>query len=177
MNIAFVSTVLVDRIGWLLIHSLWQFTLVAFAVMVILRMMRRSTAAVRYWTCVAAMAATVIILAATWQFLPADIPQPEAIGNELLATIGSIPADSELPALVNSVRPTIEHPPVEAPVNPAEPIAASSVRAAAAEPATPWLTHFAAAISGWLEELVALWCLGVLLFALRPLGSWYMLYP
>jgi hypothetical protein len=52
----------VDRIGWVLVHSLWQFLLVALAAAVLHRALRRCSAATRYAALLAAMALLVAML-------------------------------------------------------------------------------------------------------------------
>ena len=74
---------LVDRIGWLLIHSLWQYALIALGMMIVLRMLRRRTAAARYTACLMALAAIVIAPAITWQVLPTDKPPQSAVMTDV----------------------------------------------------------------------------------------------
>ncbi len=80
---------LVDRIGWLLIHSLWQYALIALGMMAVLRMMRRRTAAARDTACLMALAAIVIAPAVTWQFLPAHIPPAGSRGERSPGNLGA----------------------------------------------------------------------------------------
>ena len=64
-----------DRIGWVLVHSLWQFALVALLAIVLQRALQRRSAATRYWALLAAMFVMVAVPVATW-FSPwsADAP-------------------------------------------------------------------------------------------------------
>ena len=57
---------LVERLGWVLVHSLWQFALVALAAGVIARAMRRSSSAARYGVHVVAMGVMVVVPLTTW---------------------------------------------------------------------------------------------------------------
>ena len=50
----------------MLVHSLWQFALVALVAIVLQGTLRRRSAAMRYWVLLAAMAAMVLAPAATW---------------------------------------------------------------------------------------------------------------
>ena len=64
-----------DRIGWVLVHSLWQFALVALLVAMLQWALRRRSAATRYGVLLAAMSIAVALPAVTWFLLPpADVP-------------------------------------------------------------------------------------------------------
>ena len=45
----------VDRIGWVLMHSIWQFAFLALAALVIMRVLQRSAATNRYAVLLTAM--------------------------------------------------------------------------------------------------------------------------
>jgi uncharacterized GH25 family protein len=64
-----------DRIGWVLVHSLWQFALVAILAIVLQRALQRRPATTRYRALLAAMFIMVTVPVATW-FSPwsADAP-------------------------------------------------------------------------------------------------------
>ena len=64
-----------DRIGWVLVHSLWQFALVALLAIVLQRALQRRSATTRYRALLAAMFVMVAVPVATW-FSPwsADAP-------------------------------------------------------------------------------------------------------
>ncbi len=68
------STSVVERLGWVLVHSLWQFALVALVAGVAVRAMRRNSATARYGVLVSAMALLVVAPVATWMLLPSDAP-------------------------------------------------------------------------------------------------------
>ena len=52
---------LIERLGWVLVHLLWPFALVALLAGVVRRVMRRSTSATRYGVLVVAMAVMVVV--------------------------------------------------------------------------------------------------------------------
>ena len=56
----------VERTGWVLIHSLWQFALVALLAVAVQWALRRRSAATRYGVLLAAMSIVVALPAATW---------------------------------------------------------------------------------------------------------------
>ena len=156
MLVAFLPAQLVDQIGWLLIHSLWQFTLIAVAVAVILRALHRAAANVRYATGLVGLAAMVVVPMLTYLILPANPFDREAIAlNFPLATgssqwieVAAPPADERARISIGPVTPAVT------------------------ESTAPWWTSLDTRIAPWLEELVAAWCLGVLMFGLRPGWSW-----
>ena len=64
------------RIGWMLVHSVWQATLVALMLAMVLRVGRAWSAAVRYVLCSAAL--ITVVTAATFR-----------IGTSISASLGS----------------------------------------------------------------------------------------
>ena len=60
----------VERLGWVLVHSLWQFALMALLAGVTVRALRRRSAALRYVVLVAAMAVSVAAPVMTWMCSP-----------------------------------------------------------------------------------------------------------
>ena len=80
-----ISHSIVERLGWVLVHSLWQFALVALTAGVIVRVMRRNSAGMRYFVLVAAMAVSVAAPASTWLLLPSDVVAPAANQAEYVA--------------------------------------------------------------------------------------------
>ncbi len=168
---------LVDRIGWLLIHSLWQYAFIALGMMAVLRMMRRRTAAARYTACLAALAATVIAPAVTWPLLPADTSPRAAVVTDSRMTWEPTADDVEAFAATNAttIPPALEPTQLSSAAPPPESVTTPPVAAETAAPAVRWWAPLETAISPWLPELVAVWCLGVLLFAIRPAWSWCLL--
>src|SRR5437899_1130054 len=64
------SITAVERLGWVLVHSLWQFAVAALIAAVVVRALRRRSAEVRYAVLVAAMGVAVAAPMATWMLLP-----------------------------------------------------------------------------------------------------------
>src|SRR4051794_40704034 len=92
------SEVVVERVGWVLVQSLWQFALVALLARVTVGAMRRNSAAARYGVFVAAMAVSVAVPAVTWILQP-EVPSDQSasrgasvMGRDSIATTS--PADS-----------------------------------------------------------------------------------
>ena len=72
MNNFHVPVPLVDRLGWVLVHSVWQFALLALAALVLMRATRRCSAASRYTMLLLALAAMVASPVVTLVVLPVD---------------------------------------------------------------------------------------------------------
>lgn len=65
----FNTQLFAEIVGWTLIHSLWQISLIAFLLVFSLRILKNASANVRYLFSGAALFSTVVILAATFIFL------------------------------------------------------------------------------------------------------------
>ena len=61
-----VVPVWVERLGWTLVHSLWQLAVVAILAAVLLRLLRNRSARLRYAVAVAMLALMAIGPVATW---------------------------------------------------------------------------------------------------------------
>ena len=72
------SQSVVERLGWVLVHSLWEFALVALLAGVAVRALRRSSSSLRYGVLVVAMAMSVVAPLSTWQFTASDVSAPVA---------------------------------------------------------------------------------------------------
>src|SRR3954466_9875250 len=65
---------LVESIGWLLLHTLWQFAAIALVAAALLWLLRRASAETRYWSSLLALCAMVAAPLITWCHLPTRIP-------------------------------------------------------------------------------------------------------
>src|SRR5205085_6546119 len=65
-----LSTAFIERLGWVLVHSVWQFAFIALAALVLERIMRRCSAAARYGALLLALGAMAAAPVATWLALP-----------------------------------------------------------------------------------------------------------
>src|SRR5688572_21279712 len=79
------SESVIERLGWVLVHSLWQFALVALLAGMFVRAMRRNSAATRYGVLVVAMALSVAAPIATWMLSPSDAPPDFLASRRALA--------------------------------------------------------------------------------------------
>lgn len=166
-----------DRFGWVLVHTLWQFALVAVIAVVLQWALHRCTAVTRYWALLAAMSVLVVLPVVTFCLLgSADAPA----GTISLATAEapevnprwepaysspSLPADT---AMMKESGPALSADDVEAASRPEphriDPAPVESVSL---------FSRVQRHIQSWLREIVLVWLVGVFVAALRPLLSWY----
>src|SRR5579863_4441487 len=194
------SEIIVERLGWVLLHSLWQFTLVALLAGIIVRALRRTSAATRYVVLVVAMGVSVGTPIATWFLQPdaADDPASRAASAPGLdQTSHSDPGQSKEPTDASSARPRLLEP-TDAMTQPgpgelsdarphrqpyAVPLAGNSLLESnpnVASPAEPseltWSERAQGILRPWLVWIVSGWSLGVALCSLRPLLGWHTLW-
>src|SRR3954469_3377156 len=65
-----LSAAVVERLGWVLVHSVWQFALIALAALVLQRVMQRASSATRYWVLLLALVTLMVAPVATWLPIP-----------------------------------------------------------------------------------------------------------
>ena len=157
-----------DKLGWLLIHSLWQFAAVALFAFGLQWLLRHTSASVRYRILLAAMGVMVSMPIATYFFIDFDdspvvasklqpIEQPDS--PPLVQPVLVMPQPQQESVMAepgtteNSIsRPVLELQPEKEPLS--------------------LQKH----ISPWLPTIVLIWLAGVILAALRPLLSWYIVH-
>lgn len=166
-----------DRIGWTLVHSLWQFALAAFLAFALQWMLRRRSAAARYRALLLGMALLVAAPTATWFLLPpADVPAAKVEFSPVEKTQNVSPPQLVFPTQPRDDAPALVARPVELPkeIVAAQPPAEPRVSQPAwIDPTSIW----AAAkryVQPWLAEIVLVWLAGVLAAAFRPLFGWRM---
>ena len=164
----------VERTGWVLVHSLWQFALLALAAGVLQWALRRRSAAARYVALLVVMSIVVALPAVTW-FAIGPIERPVRAGVPALAGPSE---NSRLKAELQRA----DFPPLQfgndlpMPAVPAvEQAAAPATIPHEAEPRVQvaWWSIVKTRLEPWLPAVVLVWFAGVALFALRPLASWY----
>ncbi|MDP1797938.1 MAG: M56 family metallopeptidase [Planctomycetaceae bacterium] len=171
------SFALVDHLGWVLIHSLWQFTAISLVAGLIVWMLRRSTSTARYAVWVIAMGWAVTAPGVTWMVLPLEEP----------AVAAAIPQADDLAIFPVPAEPVAEAPPLPAdvtlvgdvvPVNAvvSEPLQVAAVPITETISRPTWSETLTAILHPWMAWIVAGWCAGVGLCSLRPLLGWHMLW-
>src|SRR5262245_9165408 len=82
MTLAFAPAPVVERIGWLLVYSVWQFALIALLMAIVLRVMRRAPAGVRYAVALVGWGLMLMAPALTWSLLPAPTGRIEIVAAD-----------------------------------------------------------------------------------------------
>lgn len=180
MNLEHFQTGVVERLGWVLVHSLWQFTLLALMAALLVRALRNSSSSRRYAALVGLFGIMMAMPALSWLvFAPSPGSQHASISDRNIVARPNEPharrtdssqANSDL---LSRSRPGASS---AAPTAPPEG-KAPRARARAQEigrgdlryAAATWSRSAAQALRPWLSRLVIAWCLGVALFAIRPL--------
>ncbi len=176
--------IFVERLGWVLVHSLWQFTLVALLAGVTVRVMRRQSASLRYVVLVVAMAVSVSAPLVTWQLQPNDVPNVLASraasvlgqeANEVIRPEADAIRLADRPVVVSDAQ--FEVPPLD--IIPTKDVLASQPSISPLAPTKPvmtWSEQATSILRPWLAWIVAGWSLGVVLCSLRPLLGWHTLW-
>src|SRR3954466_2808443 len=182
-----LSAAFVERLGWVLVHSVWQFALIALAALVLQRVMQRASSATRYWVLLLALVTMMVAPVATWLAIPHEGQDAEvsaassedAARPEQADVAGTAEYDRASAPLAQSM-PGVVKPPAAALKKTTA--AATPVESSRPDEQTPTATaySFAALWWGlepvfrpWVHALVIAWCVGVILFAVRPILSWY----
>lgn len=182
-----LSEIVVERLGWVLVHSLWQFALVALLVGITMRAMRKSSAKVRYVALIIALTLTVAAPVVTVCSLPAlssAAPSDSGIasqnGPESLVALD----ESSGPSLQSdSLAASSRHEGEQPEIMPGDSSASTRSRSQAGvrtiqppERTASWSDRAATLMRPWLAWIVAVWSFGVVICSLRPLLGWHMLW-
>ena len=171
-----MKSLFVEQIGWLLIHSVWQFTLIAISVSVVLRLFFLNRNAGRHATCLIGMGLIAVAPIVTYLMLPDyatsghDNVAVQFASPDPSSTVAAYPKIS-VDNTASFAAPSTASPIVAGPA--ASPVAAPPV--AAPPVAASWRVRMNEIVVPWFTTLVPLWCCGVLLFAIRPALSLYTL--
>ena len=163
----FVAHCLVYRLGWSLVHSLWQVAAAAGLLAAVLAVVPRRRANMRYALACAALLAALGAFAAT---LAMSSPPQEAASAEVVAAPGASAGPSPGPAagMFDAAPPPLAWPPDVAPAAP--PPVAPLAPPAPVEPAS-LLDGIRAALTPALPWAVLAWTTGVLLMGLWHAGG------
>lgn len=162
------SSVIVEQLGWVLLHSLWQFAVIVILAHLTMRLLNRQSATARYAVLTAAMTFTVLMPAFTWLLLDVsslESPLPRSLSDKEHDTTlasGSLSGDARFP----DVFPEVAATGVSAEMSGVT----SDVR-----PEAAWTQRATMFLKPWLAWIVACWSIGCMLCAMRPLLGWYML--
>lgn len=174
-----------QRLGWTLVHSIWQVTLLALVAGLVLACLRRHSARLRYNLAVLCLALMLVAPAITWSMVTIAAPAAVPATNEspVAQSLSMSPTDSRssasvpqidttalslgpAPTLSEDGRATLRND--EAPASVPEVSQRSPITAA-----EYGLERVRQVILPWLGQIVAVWLAGVLFCAIRPVaGLW-----
>jgi beta-lactamase regulating signal transducer with metallopeptidase domain len=197
-----VVPVWVERLGWMLVHSLWQLAIVAVLAAVLLRLLRIRSARMRYAVAVAMLALMAIGPAATWCFISVEPVQRvsssrtderSAAGQQVASVVqkpvtteaGSVGFEDARAVAVVAVPLASEVEAMNGSASTSEVNGDSASKTSASarhpdlRPASKAslfresIEKIARAIKPRLPILVSVWLLGVLICSIRPIwGLW-----
>ncbi len=144
-----------QKIGWTLVHFVWQAFAIALLLAVLLKLLRNSSAHLRYLIACGGLALMVCAPVITLQM----IPTPENHPTPAVQPPADL-SDTDAATPVITDMPDIEIPPV-------------SIAPAAS--ALPWQDRFTHTLGAALPYIVAGWLAGVLGLSLWYLGGWTQL--
>lgn len=161
---AFWQMPLVERMGWVLVHSLWQGAAIGLLCALVLLVLRGASPNARYLAACAALALTAAAPVATFFAWP---PKPVAIASprEIVTPVAPRLADAAVspqPAAERTVPPAMR----------AETPARADVQPPTAPPITPPWHLLSASVSQASPWLVAGWIAGVLVLSVRLMAGW-----
>ncbi|MCP4261002.1 MAG: M48 family metalloprotease [Planctomycetes bacterium] len=151
-----LSQEIIQRLGWTLLHFIWQAAAVALILAILVRLLRKSTANLRYIIACFALALIVLLPVITIQLVPVSTPSPAI-------HIAPAPVTIPLPAVEMPASETIviAEPSRPGTVNVAVSIPFKQRAVDTLEPALPYI------VSGWL--------IGVFALSIWHLGGWTQL--
>ncbi|MHC4715161.1 MAG: M56 family metallopeptidase, partial [Planctomycetota bacterium] len=153
-----LSLPLLERIGWTLLHSLWQLSLVAVLAASVLLMLRKASASARYTLALAMLFVMAALPAVTFVLLGDAVTPIDTSAHPAPATpVATVPVPSyETDAPSGAARPALSDVPVvSASPRPAD---VSARLKALFEPFAPYCAVF--------------WFLGVIVLSARLAGGW-----
>ena len=160
-----LSSPIAERLGWMLVHAVWQGALIALVLAGALHLLRRHAPTVRYAACCAALVLLVVLPVATGLLgAPADPPRSASESQ-------SVASEAPRPAAPSAAGPVhvAPKPPAggEADADDAE----VAWTAALSAQLTAWRDAATRAVRPALPWLVAAWAAGLLVAGGRLLGG------
>jgi len=151
-----LSQEIIQKLGWTLLHFIWQAAVAASLLAILLRLLRKSTPSLRYILACLALALIVLLPIITIQLVPISAQHPAA-------HIESSPVPIVLPTIDMPATETIvfEEPVQPESVTPVYSVSWKQRTVATLEPALPYI------VSGWL--------IGVFALSIWHMGGWAQL--
>ncbi len=161
---------IVERIGWLLVHSLWQLTLIGLVAGAFVALLRKHSSHSRYGILTGALLVMVASPVLTWCVLPSVSDSRANLATESLPDSANVQRTTDDHALPMATA-VIAVPPANVVPNPASK-ADALTSAVPSDAAGSTVAHISRtldrALRPWLSAIVSGWCIGVLLFSVRP---------
>jgi beta-lactamase regulating signal transducer with metallopeptidase domain len=151
-----LSQEIIQKLGWTLVHFIWQAAVAALLLATLLKLLRKSTANLRYIIACMALGLIVLLPVITIQLVPVSAPHMAA--NIEPAPVPTVLPTLEMPAAETTV---IEKPSQSEIVTPA-----SSV---------PWKQRAIETLEPGLPYIVSGWLIGVFALSIWHLGGWAQL--
>ncbi len=169
-----VSETVIEHLGWVFVHSLWQFSLVALLAAVVMRVMRRSSAEARCGVLIGLLVLSMVFPIVTWM-LQSSGPTTAAVRPEVHqeSSIADAPPVVDQPIDTSIVHSTEETAEVSEAVKAVPALALNTPEDI--PPRSTWTERATAILRPWLAWAVGFWGLGVVLCSLRPLMGWLTL--
>ena len=171
---------IVERVGWVLIHSAWQIAVVGILTWLVVSFQRRSAARLKYAVLLSGLVTMLILPAITAIVLRDDRPHAvvslSGVRAETQANVIEI-TSNDAPSLALQQNSWIAGGNLvvdnitlseESELQTAQPANMEARRS----PETVEGLRFEIILQPWLPTIVAWWLAGLLLFALRPLFGW-----
>ncbi len=150
-----MNALLIDRLGWTLLHSLWQLAALALAMMLMLEMLRLlqiASARSRYFCAALTMLAMALAVPVTFLFLQADLSSHHSASMD--------------PATAAGHGTLVPSPPK------AMDTSTLATSATTTAPPPTWRQRISSVVQPWLTTIVGGWLMGVVLLAIRPVTGW-----
>jgi|GEM_PF-3476857 len=149
---------LIQPMGWMLLHSLWQMAAVALVLAVVLRFLRKSSANLRYLLACGCLFLMVLIPAVTLNYL--ETAAPPSAATPLPENV-IVPSTTPIQSPPILLQPAVEPTPTSAP-------AATAVELSLKD-------RFIETVEPVLPYLAVIWLMGVFSLSLWHLGGWCQL--
>jgi len=153
-----LSQEVVQKLGWTLLHFVWQATAAALLLAILLRLLRKSTADLRYITACFALGLIVLLPIITIQLVP--VSASYSSGHIELPTVSTV-SPAETIEVSAAETPALE-----------EPAPPESIPTA---PALSWKQRTTELLEPALPCIVLGWLLGVFALSIWHLGGWAQL--
>lgn len=167
----------IEQFGWVLIHSIWQFTLVALVAVVVIRVMSRRSSNARHAVLVGLMAISILWPIGTWIALSsrtAEIAQSPSFEVEQFApTIAPSVPETIVVSKRSAAKFSVSQSNTEVAIPETQTVPPATTERASPLASSSDIT--AGGLHHWLLWLVTLWAVGVVLCSLRPILGWITL--